>query len=172
VCILNKRGFNLIELTICVCCIGILSGITTSRYQKYVANSRKDDIEVELRLFHINCNRMIEDNGTLVYTPSNSPTTAQKSSTTEYLSELAGDYCKVSVDLSSITYSYGQVSVNTKNLPDAYGNPYKIIINTDSTSDYGGTIIFTSAGADGKFETSSYASGKFRDDELVIIIGK
>lgn len=81
---------------------------------------------------------------------------------------MANDFCKVDFDMTTLQYKTGGIIIKTKTLMDSWGNPYKMMINTDNTSASGGLIIFASSGPDGKASLSTYKNGQFGDDILIM----
>lgn len=166
----NKKGFTLQEVLIAVAIIGILVAIMIPTINTSISRSRTNSAENDLRVFNSQMETMLSEQGKLTIDSSDNWSDADKETAIKYLKAMSSDYCKINFDFTHIKYYTGGLSIPTLTKEDPWGSQYFIMINTDSKSAEGGTIIFASAGPNGVFSTKTYKEGKFSDDVLVTIV--
>ena len=167
---LSNKGYTITELIIVMIILSILFVGLYTTYNRHIVNSRIDTVEGNLVVFKSDIEAYIEDYGVFNVNPS--ATADYKASRIKnYLNKLSTDYLHMTFDMDSLNIANGSFYVDT-HTTDPWNGKYRMFVNTDPGTATCGTTILSSAGPNLRFTSSTYASGDFGDDILVVIVPK
>ncbi|MFI3226481.1 MAG: prepilin-type N-terminal cleavage/methylation domain-containing protein [Clostridia bacterium] len=158
---IKRKGMTLIEISITLVIIAIISGMGFKGYSSYTNQVRVTDIETNAQIFLSDMQEVVSNKGFLTFELE-----IDRDEVIYYLSEIEDKYLSFSFDKENIEYLQNGFIVNAKDSFDGYKNPYSMYFCTDFEQP---RVLFMSAGADGKLEYENYSVGEFGDDIVMLV---